>query len=344
MRMPPSRPFLVLCLSLAAAAATAQPTPQDLVIGGSGARGCQGTQDPPRLSNGTLASANLEFSYDDAAHVLTLVVDNTSPVTQGVPNPLITRLAFNLPHEAVTRVDLLSQTGAGGAPPDFELEFDADVFSGQDIRVACMGNFGVLLEVDHGHGIGNPNADTWAAPPGSVTVGPVTFRMRLFGPGVDSLSAQAIALGFSRFAPAYQVNAMCKFQSGGQNGEGSGYISSTVANAGCRPSGWLTAAPRIGTTIGICLNGQPSCSGCFIGSLTPGPTIIGPFRIPVGLPLLFDVFMPPLPTNAAFCIPVEIPDDPGLVGRSIYVALATPGTVLDDLVDFSPRINITFVD
>jgi hypothetical protein len=26
------------------------------------------------------------------------------------------------------------------------------------------------------------------------------------------------------------------------------------------------------------------------------------------------------------------------------VAMATPGTVLDDLVDFSPRINVTFID
>jgi hypothetical protein len=176
-----------------------------------------------------------------------------------------------------------------------------------------------------------------------VVVGPATFRMRLDGPGVDSLSAQSIAAGFSRSASAYQVNAMCKFQRGGRHGEGSGYIASTVANVGCRPSGWLTAAPRIGTRLNICLNGQPACSGCFVGSLFPGPTIIGPFHIPIGLPLLFDVFFPPLPQNSLFCFTVEIPPDPSLVGRSIYVALATPGTTLDDLVDFSPRIDITFI-
>lgn len=339
------RLFLALAALTAVLPLKAQPTTQSLVIGGGGARGCQGTQDPPQLSNGTIATATFDFTYDDITHVLTLVVSNSSPVTTGVPNPLITRMAFNLPHEAVTGVRLLSQTGAAGPAPDFDLEVDANVFAPPNLSLACMGDFGVLLTEDNiRRGIGNPLADTYAAPPGSVVIGPVTFRMRLDGPGVGSLSAQSIALGFSRFAPAYQVNAACKFQGGGANGDGSGFISNAVGNAGCRPSGWLTGPPRIGTSIGICLNGQPSCSGCFIGSLFPGPSIVGPFRIPIGLPLLFDVFFPPLPGNSFFCFPVDIPNDPGLVGRTIYVALATPGSSLDDLVDFSPRINITFAD
>jgi hypothetical protein len=250
-----------------------------------------------------------------------------------------------LPHEAVRQGTLSAQTGSGGARPDFHLADDGNVFTPPNLRLACMGDFGVLLSVGSiGGGIGNPLADTWAAPPGSVVIGPATFVMRLEGPGVDSLSAQSIALGFSRFAPAYQVNAACKFQGGGQGGDGSGFISSTFADIGCRPNGWLTGPPRIGTTVGICLNGQPNCAGCFIGSLFPGPTIIGPFRIPIGLPLLFDVFFPPLPQNSPFCIAVNIPDDRALIGRTIYMALATPGTSLDDLVDFSPRVNFTFVE
>ena len=341
-------PSLVLAVACALAAAipcATQATTQSLTIGGSGARGCQGQEDPPWLSNGTLATATFDFSYDAHTHVLDLVVANTSPVTHGVPNPLITRIAFNLPHHAVADVTLLSQTGSGGAHPHLDLQDDADVFVPPNLGVACMGDFGVLLSVPNIQGsIGNPLADTYAAPPGSVVIGPVTFRMRLDGPGVDSLSAQAIAVGFSRFAPAYQVNAACKFQGGGLHGDGIGFISSTVANVGCRPSGWITAAPRIGTTVGICLNGQPSCSGCFIGSLFPGPSIVGPFRLPIGLPLLFDFFIPPLPQNSLLCIRFDIPLDPGLIGRTLYLAVATPGTSLDDLVDFSPRVNFTFID
>lgn len=335
--------------ALLAASLAAQPTTQSLTIGGSGARGCQGPENPPLLSDGTPASADFDFTYDAATHVLSLVVANTSPVTRGVPNPLITRLAFNLPHGAVTGVTLLSQSGSGGAAPDFALEADPDVLTPPDLQLACFGNFGVRLTTgDHldeiRGGIGNPLADTWAAPPGSVVVGPVTFHMRLAGPGIASLSAQAIAFGFSRLAPAHQVNAMCKFQSGGPNGDGSGYIGSTVDNTGCRPSGWLTNVPRIGTRLTICLNGEPGCSGCFIGSFFPGPIQVGPFRIPIGLPLAFDVFFPPLGRNAATCIHWDIPNDPSLVGRSIYVAVATPGTSLDDLVNFSPRINVTFIE
>lgn len=340
------RLFLAVACALAASThARAQPSTHSLSIGGAGARGCQGTEDPPALSDGTLATATLDFSYDAMSHVLEVVVANTSPVTPRVPNPLVTRIACNLPHEAVTAVTLLSQTGSGGAQPDFDLQTDANVFVAPNLRVACMGDFGLLLSVhDVRGGIGNPLADTYAAPPDSVVIGPVTFRMRLGGPGVDSLSAQAIAVGFSRFAPAYQVNAACKFQGGGRHGDGSGFISSTFTNTGCRPSGWLTAAPRIGTTVGICLNGQPTCSGCFIGSLVPGPVNVGPFRLPIGLPLLFDVFLPPLPQNTLLCVRFAIPNDPGLIGRTVYLAVATPGTSLDDLVDFSPRVNFTFIE
>lgn len=344
MLSPFTRFLAALSTTLLATHVLAQSTTQSLTIGGGGARGCQGNEDPPRLSNGTLASATLDFGYDARTHVLDLVVANTSPVTSGTPNPLLTHLAFNLPHDAVTAVDLLSQTGAGGASPDFDADFDSDVFHRPDLSVACMGNFGLLLTLDDGSGIGNPQADRWDAPPGSVTIGPVTFRFRLRGPGVDSLTAEAIALGFSRLASAHQVNAVCKFQRGGRHGEGSGFISSTVANAGCRPTGWLTARPRIGTTFGICLNGEPSCAGCFVGSLTPGPTQFGSLTIPLGLPLLFDVFLPPLPRNSIVCLPVDVPPDPLLVGQTIYVAWATPQVTLDDLVAFSPRINITFVD
>ncbi len=334
---------------LLAASLAAQPTTQSLTVGASGARGCQGPENPPLLSNGTPASASLGFTYDATTGELALVVANTSPVTRGVPNPLITRIAFNLPQGAITGVTLVSQSGSGGAAPDFDLEVDHDVLTPPDLKVACFGNFGVLLSTGN-HldeirgGIGNPAADTWAAPPGSVVVGPVTFRLRLAGPGVPSLSAQTIAFGFSRLAPAHQVNAMCKFQAGGAGGEGSGFIGSTVDNAGCRPSGWLTNVPRIGNRLTMCLNGEPGCAGCFIGSLFPGPVQVGPFRIPIGLPLAFDLFFPPLGRNSATCLTFDVPDDPNLIGRSIYVALATPGTSLDDLVDFSPRINITFIE
>jgi hypothetical protein len=340
-------PILGLTLALGLAPeGKSQSTTHDLAIGGLGAKGCQEPpRDPPELSNGTAASGSIEFTYDAATHILDLVVHNTSPVTRNVPNPLITQIAFNLPPDAVSGALLLSQSGAGGVSPFFWLAVDPDVQHPPNIEVDCMGRFSALLSIPTIYGgIGNPAADRYAIPDWLVVEGPAMFRIKLFGPGVSSLSAYAIAAGFSRHASDHNVNAACKFKGGGHGGEGSGYISSVRDGEGCLPSVWLTAPPRIGTTIGICMNGAPTCSGCFLVSLFPGPSVVGPFVIPIGLPFLLDVFLPPLPPNTPFCLPLSIPEDRSLIGRSLYLTLATPGEVRDDLVDFAPRVNVTFLD
>ena len=103
-------------------------TTSSLTVGGIGAFGCNVPQtDPPTLQNGQEASGTAAFSYDGATQVLTLTVTNTSPIVAGQNNPVLRRIYVNLPPLACTGATLISQTGAGGAVPAFQLSVDTDL-------------------------------------------------------------------------------------------------------------------------------------------------------------------------------------------------------------------------
>ncbi|MBI5851554.1 MAG: hypothetical protein HZB39_11110 [Planctomycetes bacterium] len=311
-------PFVrsALCLGLALPLA-AQTTTNTLTIGEAGATGCQGPGDPPALTGGVLASARFEVGYDEATRRMTLVVSNTSAVVGGDATPLLTEAYLNLPHGAVTTALLVSQTGSGGATPDFEVRLGSN-------GAGCLGAFALSLATRNGShgGIANPAATRVGGPPGAAVVGPATFVVEFTGPGAESLNARAITYGWSNNAPRDGVHAAAKFQAGGSSADESGFIGSTNRLDDCATSMWLVGDPLVGSTVTFCRNGQRGCHDCMWVSLFPGPTNVGGITAPIGLPLLavlsgsvFDQF--PL------CFPLTIPGDPGLVGLRVYFVLAT---------------------
>jgi hypothetical protein len=333
---------LLLSLTTAGLVAWLPAQATSVDVGVRGSYGCQGSEDPPRLSNGTPASATLDFVYDQSTQRLTLRVTNTSPVTVGVANPLITRIAFNLPPGAVTSAQLLSQAGSSGAALAFSASVDGDLFEGPNPnKLACLGDFSVLLDNGGGiqGGIANANADTFGGPPGSQVIGPATFVFRLTGPGVGSVTSGAIANTLSQNAPYRQATAGVKFQAGGRGAAGSGFISSRSL---CAPSLFAIGEPRIGTRIQICANAGRGCHGCVLVSANPGPIRIGNVLLPIGLPILHTIILPPFAGTRPNCETLSIPDDPNLRGVRIYFLLIV-GDPISGNGEFSHRLEIVIL-
>lgn len=314
---------VLLVGGLAIGSAWAGITTDSIPVGGLGTFGCQDPGDPPLLTGGVAASGTVDYSYDDATGQLTLVVTNTSAVTMGVPNPLINKIWINLPHLAVTGVSLLSQSGTAGATPAFALSVDTNLLDGMNSIVAnCFGAFG--LELSSGEApagaIANAAADTIEAPPGTVVIGPATFVLQISGPNTGSLTASAFSASLSQVPPGMErVNAALKFLSGGMGGVESGQISNGPE---CTGGGWLVGAPCIGNTISLVMSTPAGCHGCLGVSTDPGPIILGSVVIPIGMPfhvLVASFGAPAMPVVK----PITIPNDPLLVGLTIYAVVVT---------------------
>ncbi|HKB16629.1 MAG TPA: hypothetical protein VKF62_11220 [Planctomycetota bacterium] len=296
-------------------------------IGGPGGLSCCGPGNPPTLCDGeTVATARVSFAYDDVAHTLTLVVENTSPVLPGVPNPLLTKLHFNAPPGAVTGLSLLSQSGSGGASPTWYLVFDANPASGSNpAKLGCLGAFSARLSNGNGiaNAIANGAADTFDAPNGSWVVGPVTFVIDVaVSPGAV-LDASDFANAFSHNPPGdHQVNLGAHFQAGGPQGK-SGKISSS---AGCEPGEFLQGTPSIGSTVTLVMTGTPGCCGCLGVSDSAGPTLLPnipgapPILVPLGTPVHVLISTTTITAGTTVTVPITIPNDLSLVGVTFYFA------------------------
>lgn len=197
----------------------AQSSSACLPIGTGGAFGCQ-SNTAPTLTNGVVATGDVEFLYDAATAILTVVVENSSPVVSGETNPVITRIGFNFPAGAVSSATLVSQTGTGGSTPAFTLQY----VGSQSIKMACFGDFSALLSIQNVQG-GIGNAAATVFPHSNVVLGPVSFDLQLAGPSVGTLSANAIATTLSQNG-SRQVAVGTKFQGGGIGGAESGWVSS----------------------------------------------------------------------------------------------------------------------
>lgn len=271
--------LLVAAFALVASVASAQITSKLVACGGLGTFGCQGTSNPPTLTNGVPASGTVEFIYDAALSQLTLVVNNTTPVTS-TPNPFITRIFFNLPQFAVTGCTLLSQTAASGVP-QFSLTADFDLSDGSPNNATCAGNFSCRLQATTGSlgSIVAPGATNFL--PVQPTVGPVTFVMQLSGPNTQYLSADT----FSRLLSTgpTPANACLRFLGGGSTADEAGNLANTAT---CSAAGWFTGTPTLGSQLLFTMNGRPGCYGCLVGSFNPGPTFVQDLGItvPIGTP------------------------------------------------------------
>ena len=168
---------LAFCSTVSAAETTST-----IKVGGPGSCSSEGFNDPGLLADGvTEASADMDFTFDDATGELTLVVTNTSPVLVGVNNPVITQIFFNVPL-GITDVQLVDHFSNAGVAPSFDMTFDSDLMTNPNPNgAATFGAFSVELRTTNGvnNSIGNPDADTFS--PANVSLSPTTFEMQVTG-------------------------------------------------------------------------------------------------------------------------------------------------------------------
>lgn len=332
--------FVVLALSGLTSAVLAQsPTTDVASLGVLGSKGCQNSDNPPTLSDGTLATADVAFTYDRNAKQLTVVVTNTSPVTAGVQNPLITDVFFNLPAGALTSLSLVSQAGNGGANPNYSLSLDFNTQANPaPNNVGCFGSFGAKLAKGGGGiqgGIANAAADKPAGPPNAHVVGPVTFVIQCAGPGAANLTADAFTRVRSYKSNGVAANVAAKFQGGAQGG--SGFIGDFVD---CSAAGWVIGEPKIGNTLTIVMEGSPGCYGCFVISLDPGPAIFEGILLPVGYPWLAVNSQGFVAPGTRYEQQYTIPYNPALVGVTVYGAVGLVDAATQSFFSATQQIQI----
>ena len=303
--------------------AAAQTTTATRLIGGPGGLTSCGAFNPPTLCDGiTQASASVQFTYNAATTTLTLAVDNTSPVTTGVVNPVMTSLYFNVPVGAVNAIALTGQSAAGATQPGWTLTFDSDLQALPNPNfVHPFGRFNACLFGNPSNGIANPLADTLAVPPGSEIIGPVTFQFAVTPATGATLNASTFANAFSiTNAAGKNVNTAAHF-----NLDACGGSSGCLSNApSCSPSAFMTGTPRIGCTVKFTMTAAPGCAGCLAVSPNPGPTIVtlpapmGALSIPIGLPMEVLINTSILPNSTFVSQWFTIPNDTALIGLTMY--------------------------
>lgn len=264
--------FLPLSAALLATASDAQITTHSVTIGGPASCSSAGFNDPGLLDDGlTPASATYVFTLDAGTNTLTLVVRNTSPVTLGVPNPLLTDLFFNTPTQ-VTAVGLVSQTSTSGVAPSYALSFDADLATNPNPNGADgFGAFSVALS-DTGNiqgTIANPNADTYTVAAALLAISPCTFTLSLTG-NLAGLTAVDFTTRLSVIPPGNKPSrAVGKFQAGGA-ASASAFIND---GHGCPSSGTSTV---LGSPCGGTLAVSPPVPGGFSTVTYTGSTPLAP--------------------------------------------------------------------
>ena len=68
--------------------------------------------------------------------------------------------------------------------------------------------------------------------------------------------------------------------------------------------------------------------------------------LPIGLPIGFQVPLPPLPPSGQICIPVKLPRLSSVVGTTLYLTLftVTPGLEAPGVVEFTPRFDMPLLE
>jgi hypothetical protein len=241
----------------------------------------------------------------------------------------------------VTGAQLLSQTGSGGATPNFELSFDADTSTKPATNHGnCFGsfNFGLDLQGIHG-GIANPNATIFGGPAGSWVVGPVTFDIQLTGPEVANLTSDTFASATSSNGGQRETNVFVKWQAG-VNGES----IELGNNQECLTSVYIRGEPRIGNTIQVCAGGSNGCHACIQFSAYPGPTMFMGYVVEIGLPLMGSIDLGSFSGGITeLCVPIRIPNRPVLIGQHFYFVNAGTLPSNPSILVFSPGYEIVIL-
>lgn len=325
----------VLYAAVLVASIPAQVTKATVDIGGPGTQGSEGG-DPPVLTDGVVASGQIEYCYDSSTGTLDVTVSNTTPQDPGVNNPVITEVYFNLPYLAVTGATYLGQTGGSGIL--FVAVIDGDTFAMPNPNIAPgFGSFSVKMNLLMGAvgGITNPAADTWLLDPSDLNTGPVTFSFQLSGPNLDTITADTIASVPSvPPPPGNTATAVFKFQSSGDSGDpGSAAIGTSD---GCVPGLWYAGEPCIGQTINVLASGTPGCHGCLVLSFDNTPTVISGINVPLSPPYFI---AGGTILSSIQDIELMIPNNPTLVDKTVYMVWVTIDPPLD--INFSEVVSLT---
>jgi hypothetical protein len=309
---------------------------QSIVEVGADGVGC--SQAAAILSDGSAGAATVTFDYDAVQARLQVSVANTSPVVAGVPNPLITRVYFNVPTGTTTTATLVDQSSTGATQPHFVFGFDADAADGNDPNKAdCLGTFNFrLASTGISDGIANPEADSICGEVKDAVLAS-TFVIQLDGPDVHGLASEVFAASTSRNALLRPVNVAVKFD--GANCQGQG----TTGNGDlCRTAVFLRGVPQLGGSIGVCVEGGNQC-GSFLGvSLEPGPANFKKFTLPIGQPVLFTYDFGYFPQNGGeFCLPLQVPFVLELQGLKFYWTSLTHPFEQDGPYSFAPAFEFT---
>ncbi len=190
-------------------------TTSTLQLGGEGSLSSNGTafSDPGQLDDGTVAEADLVFTYTQSTGILTIQAFNRTTSTAS-----LTGFSFNTP-SGVTGMSLVSHTGA----LPWELAFDSDrtdnvVDTHPSLNVLKMDGFGAFNVV-----IANKGIDTGpgGGDPAEILAGQsVTFTIQVSG-SIGSFTACSFTSLPSIIPPGDKISiAVARFQAGVQGGSG----------------------------------------------------------------------------------------------------------------------------
>lgn len=295
-------------------------TTATLEIGGPGSFGSNGSSDPGTLDDGTtLATATIEFTYNSTGQILTIDLENTSPVTAGVANPLLTQLYVSMPRQVTSVLFNDQQWNQSPNGPKLELSFDPDVLIGIQHNDSAFGAFSLLLSASTGMpgGFANDDADTIAAAPADVHSGPASIELWLLG-DLEGIEAEFFARAFSFTTGGVQASHVAGgFEKGGPTTTAAGLITDQLV--GCAPLLFWDEPPMIGNDFTFIFSGKQGCAGCAVWSSGKEETpITDTFSMNIGPDL--HIFYAFEPTESAYeLLTIPIPNNPGLVGMVFAV-------------------------
>lgn len=335
---------LLSAFTLVAVFCFAQSTTWSLAFGGVDAPTCS-NYAPGSVA---LTSGTMTFTYDASIARLALEVTNTSSTQPGFTTPLVSAIRFNAPTEAVTGMQLVSQTAAAGGPADFGFTFDPDIRVNPNpnaTKLNCFGSFNAALTSASPINGTLMNASATNYSGTGHCLGSVTFLFDVTGPGVKWVTAGAFAQSLSsgNGSGAGKVQAAMKTQ--GMT-DGTVSLSEEIGYAGgCAPVAYATGQNWPGGHMDLYMSGGPGCGGCLVVSLTPPPTFFGGVFWDIGYPffeLLDGVTNGITHGGQLFVLPVDIPNMASLVGLNLYFStiLYNPTT---GGIYVSQNFSVTFV-
>jgi hypothetical protein len=324
-------------------------THSSLAVGGPLSSGSNGSYDPATLSDGSLASADVDFTFDSGTGVLTVVVTNTSPVVDLSLTPVVGDVFLNVPLAlAFDTAVLATQTSAGDADPGYAAIVDATPHDDTvDNDTGYFGGFAVRLMAPLDGGVAHAQGN--GAPAGAVA-GSATFQFQLDGNFVNEsqITAEFPRRQFSRPSDnsgmLLSANAVIEFYNGG-DGTGGGHIASGAGS--CNPIMFWSGDNKVGNVQTLFLQSAIGCHGCVIFShvFSPSNLVVG-HQVDVGGPMNeLNIYIAFTQVAVGFqTLPFAIPNDPMLIGETRYWQFVTnPVMGVSAGFENSPVITTTFL-